>query len=304
VKNESLIAVGLIELRLMEAERGLQMVSTPKICRANGRKSRGPVTERGKAIASKNATSHGLLATRPPLLVTEDLSSFEGLVQGLIDQYQPESPVEHFLIQQVAMGMLKQYRLWSIEAASANIEILKARKQKKFPDLVTRPEIDLNALDQYREKRKPREDALAEEKKTLLGLIADFEYDLNRMPAQSKAKTLMAFRESTGQNYYHDDRLAAVWKDQDKLEKWLDDKPDLTEAKSRAENLIELARARINEIDQSITNLDTINKEIDQAEAASKTLQTPELFSRYERHITHQLNEALDRLAAIQQQRQ
>lgn len=279
------------------------MVTSPEICRANGRKSRGPVTERGKAIASKNATSHGLLATRPPLLVTENLSTFEGLVQGLIAQYQPESPVEHFLVQQIAMGMLKQYRLWSVEVASANIEILKARKQTKFPDLVMPPQIDLNTLDQYQEKRKPIEEVLAREKKTLLGLIADFEYDLNQISAQSKAKTLEAFRESTGQNYYHDDRSAAVWKYQDELVDWLDNKADLKEAKSRAENLIELAKARINEIDQTVTDLDTINKQIDQAEAVSKVLQTPELFARYQREINRVLYEAIDRLAQLQKQR-
>jgi len=56
-----------------------------------------------------------LLAKQPPLLVTEDLTTFEGLVQGLIEHYQPENSVEHFLVQQVAMGMLKQYRLWNLD---------------------------------------------------------------------------------------------------------------------------------------------------------------------------------------------
>ncbi len=104
------------------------MVASPEICRINGAKSRGPMTPRGKAIAARNAIKHGLLAQQPPLLVTEDLATFEGLIQGLIDQYQPENPVEHFLIQQVAMGMLKQHRLWTVEAAIANIEILKAKQ--------------------------------------------------------------------------------------------------------------------------------------------------------------------------------
>jgi hypothetical protein len=44
------------------------------------------------------------------------------------------------------MGMFKQYRLWSVESAIANIEILKAQRLAKFPDRVTPPEIDLAAL--------------------------------------------------------------------------------------------------------------------------------------------------------------
>lgn len=73
------------------------MVCSAEVSRMNGAKSRGAVTERGKAIASHNAVKHGLLAQKPPLLVTEDLSNFETLVQGLIDYYQPENPALAFL---------------------------------------------------------------------------------------------------------------------------------------------------------------------------------------------------------------
>jgi hypothetical protein len=119
------------------------MVCSPEISRINGAKSQGAVSQRGKAISCRNATKHGLLAQKPPLLITEDLTTFEQLLQGLIEYYQPESPVEHFLIQQVAMGMLKQYRLWNVESAIANIEILKAQNSTKFPDVVTPPKLNL-----------------------------------------------------------------------------------------------------------------------------------------------------------------
>jgi hypothetical protein len=88
------------------------MVASPEICRANGRKSCGPVTARSKEIAAKNATKHGILAKTPPILVTEDLETFQGIVQGLIDEYQPQGATEHLLIQQVAMGWLRLHRLW------------------------------------------------------------------------------------------------------------------------------------------------------------------------------------------------
>lgn len=60
------------------------------------------------------------------------------MVQGLINYYQPDGPIEHFLIQQIAMGMVRQYRLWTVEAAIANIEILKSQQQQHFPDRVIR----------------------------------------------------------------------------------------------------------------------------------------------------------------------
>jgi hypothetical protein len=84
------------------------MVASPEICRLNGAKSRGPTSSSGKAIAS--ATKHGILSQQPPILATEDLESFQGIVQGLIDEYQPQTSTEHLLIQQVAMGWLRLHR--------------------------------------------------------------------------------------------------------------------------------------------------------------------------------------------------
>lgn len=109
------------------------MVATPETCRVNGRQSRGPTTERGKAIASLNSTKHGLLSQKPPLLATEDLESFEGLMQGLVDCYQPSTPVEWHLVQQVAMAMLRQHRLWATEAGLANQAMLQLERQAKYP---------------------------------------------------------------------------------------------------------------------------------------------------------------------------
>lgn len=70
------------------------MAESHEICRINGAKSRGPITQRGKAIASYNSTRHGLLAEKPPILASEDLETFQGLVQSLVDYYQPEGAVE------------------------------------------------------------------------------------------------------------------------------------------------------------------------------------------------------------------
>ncbi len=109
------------------------MVANPEMSRLNGAKSRGPITERGKAIAAQNATKHGILAKAPPILVTEDLETFQDMVQRLIDEYQPQGATEHLLIQQVAMGWLRLHRLWGAEAAIANIQMIRLERQVKHP---------------------------------------------------------------------------------------------------------------------------------------------------------------------------
>ena len=108
------------------------MACSPEQSRINGRKSQGAKTKRGQAISSRNATKHGLLAKKPPLLATEDLESFEGIMEGLIAKYQPQpnDPVHWHLIQTVAMGILKQHRLWQAEAALAYQETTKPPKLK------------------------------------------------------------------------------------------------------------------------------------------------------------------------------
>jgi hypothetical protein len=102
----------------------MNMVASPEVCRLNGAKSKGPKTERGKAIAARNATKHGLLATQPPILVSEDLETFQGLVQNLVDEYEPVGPVEWHWVQTIAMCIQRQHRLWGAEAALGNAQLL------------------------------------------------------------------------------------------------------------------------------------------------------------------------------------
>lgn len=100
------------------------MVCSPEQSRLNGSKSRGAVTERGKAIASRNATKHGLLAEKPPLLITEDLQTFQGMLHNLLDEYEPVGAIEWHLVQTIAMCIQRQHRLWSAEAALGNAQVL------------------------------------------------------------------------------------------------------------------------------------------------------------------------------------
>lgn len=289
------------------------MVCSPEQARLNGAKSRGAITDRGRAIASRNATKHGLLAKHPPLLVTEDLSTFEGLAQGLIEHYQPENPVEHFLIQQVAMGMLKQHRLWSVEAAIANIEILKAQRQAKFPDHVVPAKMNLFDWDEFTETRIPLKALLEKEKSVLQRLTADLEDDLANAQNRGESKTLEAFGESLRQNHYHEDRQASVWQFQDEVDDWLAESwngrkkrytADFQAAIARVSQLVELAKQRIGELDQTLEEMEAAERDIQKAELVSQGMQHQELFSRYQRNINRELYEAIDRLEEMRKQRQ
>lgn len=288
------------------------MVCSPEQARINGAKSKGPTTEQGKAISTRNATKHGLLAKQPPLLVTEDLATFEGLVQGLINHYQPENPVEHFLVQQVAMGMFKQYRLWNVEAAIANLEILKAQRFAQFPDHIVPPKINSSEFNDFHETRTPLKTLLAKERAVLQRLVSDLNYDCSHLQEKGEAKTLAAFRDSLGESYYHEDRSAAVWQYQDDVDEWLEatwngnkkrHMASFEEAIVRVQQLLELAQQRIEVIDQTLEEIAAIDKRIQQAKIDSNGMYQQELFSRYQRNINRELYEALDQLEEIQQRK-
>jgi hypothetical protein len=74
------------------------------------------------------------------------------------------------------------------------------------------------------------------------------------------------------------------------------------EAKPKIETLIQAAHRRITEIQTAEAKIHEHDRAIAQAEAASRSLSNTDSFARYERHITKQLNEALDRLAQFQKQ--
>ncbi|MBD2007001.1 MULTISPECIES: hypothetical protein [Cyanophyceae] len=105
------------------------MPSSPAQNRKNSLKSTGPRTDRGKAIVRHNSVKHGLLATKPPMLCTEDREWFDAMVAGLIEKYQPRDPIEYLLIETISMGWLRLRRLWGIEAAVGDVAILKIKQK-------------------------------------------------------------------------------------------------------------------------------------------------------------------------------
>ena len=100
--------------------------------RTNARSSTGPNTARGKSIAARNATRHGLLSTRL-LLDDEDSSEFQRLLDELMESLRPVGSLERLLIERIAVTVWRQQRL--VRAETANVTL--ARQPIKIADVVT-----------------------------------------------------------------------------------------------------------------------------------------------------------------------
>ena len=87
--------------------------------RANGAKSRGPVSAAGKAISSKNAIRHGLFA-KTILLDNESRYHFNLLVENLCQDLKPGTEIELGIIYTLAAAKWRQMRVWALEASTVN----------------------------------------------------------------------------------------------------------------------------------------------------------------------------------------
>jgi hypothetical protein len=95
--------------------------------RANGAKSRGPVTAEGKARSSANSRRHGLTAS--VLIDGESDEYFQLLLADFMDQFQPQTGVETDLVEVMAIARWRLRRLLGIETHLFELEILSRRKQ-------------------------------------------------------------------------------------------------------------------------------------------------------------------------------
>jgi hypothetical protein len=82
--------------------------------RLNGAKSNGPITPEGKANSSRNAITHGLLATTV-LLKGESRERFLELLTEFTDLYEPRNITERSLVETMAMARWRTLRLWTFE---------------------------------------------------------------------------------------------------------------------------------------------------------------------------------------------
>jgi hypothetical protein len=85
--------------------------------KANATKSTGPRTPSGKARASRNATTHGLLAQQPaPGFTHHEATTLAQLTAAYTAQFAPQSPLETDLVTQLASLRHRLQRIAPIES--------------------------------------------------------------------------------------------------------------------------------------------------------------------------------------------
>ena len=87
--------------------------------RRNATRSTGPATPAGKAIASRNALKHGLLAKEIVIDAGEGAESqeeFNALVLDLRNQFNPQGPLEEMLVEKIAVAYWRLRRVYRYEA--------------------------------------------------------------------------------------------------------------------------------------------------------------------------------------------
>jgi hypothetical protein len=91
--------------------------------RANGAKSRGPKSPETRQKSSRNSLTHGFTARHTMVLECEDSDEFLAMVADYVADYQPGSPVEENLVNEMAAARWRTMRLRMIEVAMLDSEI-------------------------------------------------------------------------------------------------------------------------------------------------------------------------------------
>ena len=118
------------------------MVSTLKseTARANGAKSRGPITAGGKEKSSRNSLKHGLTANSGNILLDcEAPGQFDELLNKLLAIHAPATPAEKDLLDEMVAARWRIRRMCTIETGLLNAEILNQQSKTGNSD----PNMDL-----------------------------------------------------------------------------------------------------------------------------------------------------------------
>ena len=85
--------------------------------RANGARSRGPVSEAGKARARRNNVRHGLCGGELELMPGEDAGELEGLQAAVAADWRPRDAFERHWVAELVAALWRQKRLRVLELA-------------------------------------------------------------------------------------------------------------------------------------------------------------------------------------------
>lgn len=98
----------------------------------NAQKSTGPKTEEGKAIVAKNAIQHGIFSKEVVITAgdgKEDENLYQGLLNGLITDLQPEGQLEYLLVEKIAVNFWRLCRLIRYEVGATRCKLDNARDE-------------------------------------------------------------------------------------------------------------------------------------------------------------------------------
>ena len=104
---------------------------------ARASKSTGPRTDAGKAVSRGNAVKHGALS-KVVVAENEDAGAFEALLDGLHEQFQPETALEEQLVEKLAMAFWRDRRL-----AMAEKVVIDARRAGLSPMAAIGPSMEI-----------------------------------------------------------------------------------------------------------------------------------------------------------------
>jgi hypothetical protein len=114
-------------------ERAMATRSQIAANRRNGARSKGPRTEEGQAVASRNSLKHGLTAEHVVLLFGEAEDDFTRLHDEMRASFAPMDAVEEQLVEHAVLCAWRLRRAYRAEAESMNsklTEIYEYRKER------------------------------------------------------------------------------------------------------------------------------------------------------------------------------
>jgi hypothetical protein len=90
--------------------------------RANGAKSRGPITPEGKLKSARSGTPAirggvDAMLARTVVLDGESRDRFHTLLTSIREELQPQTPIEHLLTHKMAVAHWRLLRVWGMEKA-------------------------------------------------------------------------------------------------------------------------------------------------------------------------------------------
>jgi hypothetical protein len=115
--------------------------------RANAAKSTGPKSPGGKYNSSRNAITHGFLATSV-LLPGESRERYLELIASFVTEFEPATINEHHLVETLAHARWRLLRRRTLEAAEISIEQRRQAESNAGENAPTQTVLAIRALHQ------------------------------------------------------------------------------------------------------------------------------------------------------------